>query len=801
MRFLISKPLTSCGFVLAISFGLLPNGFSQESKPKLSLADKELQKRRAAVEEAQMLLQKGDELYLAGKFKDAIDAYAGASASFPDSPTTAELRNAALDRYAQASIEHARELARVGKVAEAKKVIEVVLDKNIAPNHPGALATRNELDDPIRTNPAITGDHVKDVDQVRRLLYMADGAYDLGKFDEAENHYTSILKIDSHNEAARRGMERVSNTKSKFYKSAYGQARAEALMQVSREWELPLASKFETPNLPVINDKASPNSNVPLSNKLTRIIIPQFIVENATLMEAVDVLRARAAANDTFELVPELKGMNITVNLGDPSASPAKEILARKFDLRVSNVPVEQILKYITDMTKTSFRYDDHAVTITHKGAAGNSLISRTYRVPPDFLSNLTAGASVKAKEEDDIFNETPNVNKSLAQRMGAQEAFALQGVSFPQGASVTYIPTSNSLLVVNTLSNHDIIQQIIDLVVQTDPVIVTVKMTMIKIEKSVLEELGFDWMINEFGLGGKSSALSDRGYLTGGTVGTGALIDDFPVVGATGVPRNPITAGNRSGEGAFSGFNLDTLLASGGDRDVQQFSRAPGVVGLNGVIDNTTMQVLMRGMDQNKGADILATPSITTRSGQAASITMIREFIYASEYETPQIPQSVNSITPTPIVPSTPSAFETRDTGVFMEVLPTVDENRRYIDVAIKPVITDFDGFVNYGSPINFVGADGESVELTKNAILQPVFSVKKVDSSVVIADGATIVIGGLLKDSVTKLEDKTPILGSIPMLGRFFKSEGVRHNSTAILFFVNVELVDPTGKPYRER
>ncbi|MFN9028193.1 MAG: hypothetical protein ACK5VX_18570, partial [Akkermansiaceae bacterium] len=112
--------------------------FSQESKPKLSLADKELQKRRAAVEEAQMLLQKGDELYLAGKFKDAIDAYAGASASFPDSPTTAELRNAALDRYAQASIEHARELARVGKVAEAKKVIEVVLDKNIAPNHPGA---------------------------------------------------------------------------------------------------------------------------------------------------------------------------------------------------------------------------------------------------------------------------------------------------------------------------------------------------------------------------------------------------------------------------------------------------------------------------------------------------------------------------------------------------------------------------------------------------------------------------------------------------------------------------------------
>jgi general secretion pathway protein D len=802
MRFPVSKPLMCCGLVLAISFGLFPSGFSQEAKPKLSLGEKELQKRRAAVEEAQMLLQKGDELYLAGKFKDAIDAYAGASSSFPDSPTTSELKNSALDRYAQASVEHAKELSTMGMVAEAKKVMDAVLDKDIAPNNPAALAARNELDDPIRTNPVIDGEHVKDVDQVRRLLYMADGAYDLGKFDEAKQHFTSILKIDSHNEAARRGLERVANTKSKYFKSAYDQTRAEALMQVDREWELPLASKFEMPNLPVINDKnTSPNSNVPLSNKLSRIIIPQFIVEDATLMEAVEVLRARAAANDTFELVPELKGMNITVNLGDPLASPAKEILARKFDLRVSNVPVDQILKYIADMTKTSFRYDDHAVTITHKGAAGNSLVSRSYRVPPDFLSNLTAGASAKANEEEDIFNQAPGVNKSLAKRMGAQEAFAEQGVSFPQGASATYNPAANSILVVNTLSNHDIIQQIIDMVVQTEPVIVTVRVTMVKVEKSVLEELGFDWMLNDFGLGGSSGVAPNAGYLSGGTVGTGSLIDDFPVVPGNPPPLNPITAGNRSGDGAFSQYNLDQLLAAGVDRSTQQFNRAPGIIGVNGVVNNTTIQVLMRGLDQKKAGDVLATPSITTRSGQAASVTMIKEFIYPSEYEPPEIPQTINPNFPSPVVPAFPSVYEKRDTGVFMEVLPTADENRRYIDVALKPVITDFDGFVNYGSPINFIAANGSAIEITENAILQPVFSVKKVDTSVVIADGATIVVGGLLRDSVTRFDDKTPLLGDIPMLGRLFQSEGVKHNSTAIMFFLNVELVDPTGRPYRER
>ncbi len=803
--------------MLAISFGLLPASFSQEIKPKSSLAEKELQKRRAAVDEGQMFLLKGDEAYLAGNFKDAVDAYAGASTAFPDSPTTSELRDAALDRYAQASVELGRQLARKGQVEEAKKVIDVVLDKDIAPNHAGALAARKELDDPIRTNPVITGEHAKDVDQVRRLLYMADGAYDLGKFNEAARHYTSILKIDPHNNAARRGLERVANTKSKYYQAAGSQTRAEALMEVDKAWELPLASNLVLPSVPVVTDTLAASSNVPLSNKLSRIMIPKFIVEDVTLMEAIDVLRLRAAENDTFELVPELKGINITVNLGDHSTSPAKEILASRFNLRVSNVPVEHILKYITEITKTNFRYDDHAVTITHKGAAGGSLVSRSYRVPPDFLSNLTAGASEKAKEED-VFNEKPSVNQSLAKRKGAQEAFADQGVSFPQGASANFNPTTNTLYVVNTLSNHDIIQQIIDTIVQTEPVIVSVKVTMLKIQKDILEELGVDWMMNDFGLGGASGIAPNAGYLSGGTTGTGTLVNDFPLVPGNLPPLNPITAGNRSGDAVTAKSNLDQLLAAGVNRNAQRNFRAPGVIGLNGVVNNSTIQVLMRGLDQKKAGDVLATPSVTTRSGQVARVTMIKEFIYPSEYEPAQVPQNVNAFTrpvfdnngnqtgvestlvAPPIIPAIPAAYETRDTGVTLEVLPTADENRRYIDVALKPVITDLEGFVNFGSPINLV-QNGVSVPLAQNTILQPVFSVKTVDTNVTVVDGATIVVGGLLKDSVTTVNDKTPILGDLPMVGRLFQTNAVKHESTAILFFLNVELVDPTGRPYRNR
>jgi general secretion pathway protein D len=52
-----------------------------------------------------------------------------------------------------------------------------------------------------------------------------------------------------------------------------------------------------------------------------------------------------------------------------------------------------------------------------------------------------------------------------------------------------------------------------------------------------------------------------------------------------------------------------------------------------------------------------------------------------------------------------------------------------------------------------------------------------------------------------VQNVEDKTPILGSLPILGRLFQSKASQSTSTAIIFFVNVELMDPTGRPYRER
>ena len=141
---------------------------------------------------------------------------------------------------------------------------------------------------------------------------------------------------------------------------------------------------------------------------------------------------------------------------------------------------------------------------------------------------------------------------------------------------------------------------------------------------------------------------------------------------------------------------------------------------------------------------------------------------------------------------------------GIILEVLPVADANRRYVDVTLNPSITELDGFVNYGTPINTTssGLLGPITRvLTENAILMPVFNVRRANSNLVVADGATIVIGGMLKDEITDVQDKTPILGDIPLVGRLFQSEARSQLSTAVLFLVNVELLDPTGRPYRDR
>src|SRR5207249_4010537 len=315
------------------------------------------------------------------------------------------------------------------------------------------------------------------------------------------------------------------------------------------------------------------------------------------------------------------------------------------------------------------------------------------------------------------------------------------------------------------------------------------------------------------FGGGGTS------GTITGPGVPAGSPEWPFAAPGQPPVGQFPVTAGNRSGTLAISGNAIDALLM--GTTGVGAV--APGIFGLSGVFTDPQFQVVVRALNQKKGIDHLSAPKITTKSGQRAVIEIVREFRYPTQFTEPKVPDisgrgSSNSTTTTialPVVgPSTPSNFETRNTGVTLEVEPVVGPDGVTIDLNLVPQVVEFEGFINYGSPIRtvnpallgFLGIPSsltgvtQAITLTDNVINQPIFSTRKVTTSVSVWDGQTVVLGGLMREDVQKVEDRTPFLGDIPVVGRLFRTNVDQHIKRNLIIFVTARLVNPAGQPVNQ-
>ena len=298
----------------------------------------------------------------------------------------------------------------------------------------------------------------------------------------------------------------------------------------------------------------------------------------------------------------------------------------------------------------------------------------------------------------------------STRRRADAKTMLQSMGVSFPGGASATFWPHSGTLIVRNTQDNLDMVDALVDQANASAPKQVSIESKFVEINQNNAKELGFDWLLGPFSLNGKV-------FGAGGTAGNGVPVNsaNFPF-NNNGVPigQNPVTSGNRSGDFAISANALDALLVPGLG---QVAGVAPSMFGLAGVFTNPQFQVVIRALNQKKGIDLLSAPSVTTKSGQRAIIEVIRELRYPRTYTPPQVP-SISSSTGTTVIgaaaavpvvvtPTTPQDWETRNTGVTLEVEPVVGGDATTIDLNLIPQVVEFEGFINYGSPINAVGVN----------------------------------------------------------------------------------------------
>ncbi|MEQ1841150.1 MAG: hypothetical protein ABL994_12130, partial [Verrucomicrobiales bacterium] len=719
-----------------------------------------------------------------------MDYFKAAFETIPDVPAVADQRKIFFKRYQAAAYQYSVILAGEAKWAESEQTLADIIDLAESSKIEGASIdpeVRKMLDDlrnhDDRYNKATTPQHLREVNTVSSKLTLGKGYLELGDYDRAERAFNEALAVDPFNTAARRGLENVERHRMNYFDAATDHTRSRALAAVTGGWESPVRVPMTDGNISINLDGVSEGGDVTLERKLKEIIIPQVALENARLIEVVEFLTQKAQELDASEGDPQRRGVNIVID--SSGLAGGEDAGQRVLSIKLANIPLGVALKYAAQQVGMVYRVENFAVrVISETSDDGGALISRRYTVPPGFLSG-GAGPPAAAGPADPFATPVPGAGAgALVERISPQQFLEGRGVVFGPGASVSFIAATNSLLVRNTSQQLSTIDSIVQASLDTVPKNVEVRVKIVSIESETLKLLGMDFLL------GQTSLNNGAAFFSGGTNGNATdPLDqaDYPFAGVGGpLGLNPITSGLRMGSLGTNQSIEDVINFGIGGAGVQ--GRAPGVFSVGGVFTNPQFQMVLRALDQAKGSDLLSDALVTVKPGQLAKIEVIRDFIYPTEYDPPEIPNLVAISGTIPSVPAQPTAFETRSIGKTLEIEPTVAADNKTISVNILLDFTEFVGFINYGTPITM---NGELV--TANEILMPVFDAIKETTNVTIWDGQTIAIGGFHGESATNIHDKVPGLGDLPALGRGFSSSTGQSSKRAVTIFLTVNLIDP--------
>lgn len=821
LRLLTLIPAIGCFAAGPVAFAQQAGGNSGGQASVVGAAQKMAERRQHEVSEIQTMLSRAEADRAEGRFSEAYVGYATALKSTPKIPATVELRRTIFSRYQIGAMDFARQLAEGGQPADAQTVLsrvladarDMTLDASLIRDDFRKLMA--ELKDPEIHTPARTPQHIANVAAVSKLVKEAQGAVALADLDKAHDIYIKVLNIDPYNEAAARGLEMVNRMAYEYEKTAHDHTRARFITEVEGQWEMPVPPQIAGTALAAGAGSGQVDevlSAATISEKLARIIIPSIQFENAPLRDVLEFLAQRAAQLDTAEKDPSKRGINIIIDRGTDGSDPGN----RPVTIKLANVPMDEVLRYVTGQAQLTYRVDSFAVSVVPISAADDKVfLTRSLVVPPNFIGGDEGGGA--AVVDDPFANPAPASGATLVKRMSAEEFLKLKGIDFPEGSSATYIPSTNRLIIRNTPDAVSFVESMVFDARSQGAKMVDVRFKMISIGQLDLEETGFDWLLSPGNIDAAAST-----FFSGGTSGNqqARLATDFPIIqpGGTAVGASPITAGLRSGD-VKTQLSIDDVLertTASPDSTV-----APGIFGLANVFGDTQFQSVWRGVSQAKGVDRLCDSNVMVTPGQTATVKVIREFIYPTEYDPPEVPndtrgaQSVTfdafgnviaseSADGFAVTPAHPTAFEVRELGKVLEVQPLVDSDNLSVNLTVSVDLSDFIGFVNYGVPILQTevfnsGLVAQGV-VTPNRILQPVFEAVKETTNVEVWDGQTIMIGGYIGDAVTDVEDKLPLLGDIPGIGRLFRSSVEDRTARAIMLFVTVRIVDPAGVPLNQ-
>ncbi|MFH1384891.1 MAG: secretin N-terminal domain-containing protein [Candidatus Omnitrophota bacterium] len=186
------------------------------------------------------------------------------------------------------------------------------------------------------------------------------------------------------------------------------------------------------------------------------------------------------------------------------------------------------------------------------------------------------------------------------------------------------------------------------------------------------------------------------------------------------------------------------------------------------GTLDMANFAATLNLLKSFTDTKIINNPRIVVLSNQTAKVQIGWEYPIPS-YERNETTASMEI-----------TGYEARDVGTVLKVTPHVNDANEIL-VEVEPEVSAWYENQSFGNTT------------------APVFSTTTAQTQVLIKDGETIAIGGLISDSMSESKQKVPILGDIPFIGRMFRHRDSSASSgkKETIFFITVTIIDTEGQP----
>jgi len=300
----------------------------------------------------------------------------------------------------------------------------------------------------------------------------------------------------------------------------------------------------------------------------------------------------------------------------------------------------------------------------------------------------------------------------------------------------------SKILVLSDTASTLDKIINVILPGIDIKPKQVLIETKIIEVNRDKLRDLGLDW-----GLGGNNTARSN-------TITMQEVANGKDIGGHGGAILKPsVFSPATSAILGYEPYNAGAEFV---------FQKLTG----------TKFEVVLHALEDDANTNTLSAPSILTIDNQEASMLV--------GYHTPILGSTVTAGTTTegPTVTQTLDYYQ--EIGIRLNVVPQISEEG-YINMIIHPSITSSTSSVPASST-----AGGATTTTS-----YPVIDVREAQTQVLLKDGETVVIGGLLKDVKAKEYIGVPFLKDLPWIGKLFGRETTHTTKVDLLIFIKARII----------